>query len=98
MSSDIITYLKKTQKKFQKVGIAHVSLVGSYARWEATPASDLDLFIELSPEHHVTFLVLDQLEALIRSEFPVPKVEFMTKNSLRERVYNSIKKDLITIF
>lgn len=98
MKKDIFAYIKEVQPQFQGFGITHVSVVGSYARWEQKATSDLDLFIELSPEHNVTFSVLDQLEDLIRSEFPVSKVEFMTKNSIRERIYTSIQKDLISIF
>lgn len=84
--------------KLVDFGILHLSVFGSYARWEATSKSDLDILVDLSYEKGITLSVLDEIETLLKKELSVPKVDIVTLRSLSSRLKPYIEKDLITIF
>jgi predicted nucleotidyltransferase len=46
---DVIAKLKKTEPMLRGFGIAALYLFGSHARDEASPYSDLDVFVDVAP-------------------------------------------------
>ena len=86
------------KNQFIKSGISHVSLFGSYARWDANNWSDLDLLIELADDHTVTLGTLDDIEQLLQKKLLVNRVDFVTKKSLNPRLKKTIQKDITPIF
>lgn len=78
--------------------ISHLWFFGSYSRNEATKDSDLDLLIELDWNHNTTFSTLDKLEELLKKEFKIKKVDFVSKRKLHPYLKPYIEKDLINIF
>lgn len=99
--SEIIIKLlssREIKDRFISSGIIHLSLFWSYARNEATESSDIDLVIELSTDHSVTFWTLDKLQEVIIKKCGVKKVEFVTKRKIHPFLKENIEKDIITIF
>lgn len=89
---------KEIKKKFNSLGISHLSLFGSYARNEATKDSDLDLIIELSSNNQVTLWTLQELQDILVKKIKVKKVDFITKRKINSYLKPYIEKDLVTIF
>jgi predicted nucleotidyltransferase len=46
---DIIATLRDHEQALRLFGVAHAALFGSVARGEATPASDIDIMVEIEP-------------------------------------------------
>lgn len=86
------------KNQFLTAGISHLSLFWSYARNEATKESDLDLLIELSKDNRVTIGTLENLQEMLKKEFNVRKVDFVTRRKINPYLKQNIEKDLITIF
>jgi uncharacterized protein len=89
---------KSIHGKLLSFGIIHLSVFGSYARWEAHNESDLDILIELSEHHSVTLGVLEEIEILLKQELSVTGVDFVTERSMNPRLRQFIEPDLIKIF
>jgi predicted nucleotidyltransferase len=47
--SEVLRTLRALEPELQAEGVRHVSVFGSVARGEDTPASDIDLAVELAP-------------------------------------------------
>lgn len=48
--SDVLRTLRALEPELRAEGVRHVSVFGSVARGEDTPASDVDLALDLTPE------------------------------------------------
>ena len=71
-----------------------IGIFGSYARHEATPASDLDLLIDLQVK--INLLDLVGLEQELSEKLNL-KVDLITLQSVHKRVKPYIERDLIRI-
>ena len=65
--STVATCLAPLKPKFESLGVKRLLLVGSVARGQATPESDVDLLIDLSDDRGAAdYLALaEELEALL---------------------------------
>lgn len=50
-ASEILQFLKEHKLMFQQnMGVQSIGLFGSYAKGEAKPGSDIDIFVEMPPD------------------------------------------------
>ncbi len=60
---DILNYLKDHYQEFHnKYNIEKIGLFGSYARDEATPESDIDIFVKMKPNMFDMIAIKEQIE------------------------------------
>lgn len=90
----IISVLKQHQTVLKKLGVRSLSLFGSVARDEATPASDVDILVELEPPvtfdryMDVKFYLEDQLQR---------KVDLVSWKSLKPQIRASVEQEAIHV-
>lgn len=61
-ADEVIATLRAHAPELWQAGIRHVGLFGSLARGEASPASDIDLAVELDPATRIGLIRLAGLE------------------------------------
>ncbi len=95
--SEIISVLNSMRPVLEREGVAHIEFFGSQARGDAGPNSDLDVLIDVNPEHRFSILNLIGVEQLIQEATGIPVNAFMQR-SLDMQFLNSIRKDKVKVF
>ncbi len=81
------------QRLFIEYPIKSMAIFGSYARKEEDEGSDLDLMVEFNGKIGIRFIDLaEEIEELIGF-----KVDLISKNGIKEKYYQSIRKELIYV-
>ena len=76
----------------KEYGVKEIALFGSYSRDEATPKSDIDLFISFEkPSANSLFSSFD----LLQECFGSTPVQIVTKGAIKPHYFEAIKDDLI---
>ena len=92
----LLEYLKSCKSYFyQKYGIKHLYLFGSFARDEAKKQSDIDLLADFDEKNLTLSNFLDfkrELEAKLKI-----KVDLATKDMIKPKLWKYIQKDLINV-
>ena len=79
----ILEYLQKNTERFRKdFGITEIGLIGSLARGEANPESDVDLIVEFAPGTQQLFEKKSRLCAELETAFGRP-VDLVRKRFLK---------------
>ncbi|HEV7332586.1 MAG TPA: nucleotidyltransferase family protein [Flavisolibacter sp.] len=91
---NILAALQSLKPEFEKFGVQHVGLFGSYLRNEQTEKSDIDLLIDFIPEKE-TFDNLMAVYDLLEDHFQQYKIEVVTKNGLSPYIGPKILKDVM---
>jgi len=81
--------------KFQKYGVVKCGLIGSYARGEATPVSDIDLLFKINKS--MSLMEWETFEKDIRDSLD-KDVDFIEFGAFSPRVEKEIQKELIIIY
>lgn len=90
-----IQTIAQHRQEIAELGVAAIGLIGSVARNEAHDASDLDVVIDLPPEHQTLreyFAIVDFLEAQFKSH-----VDVLMLDTLRPRFRRAIERDIVWI-
>lgn len=93
--ANAIDTLTRHRDEITEFGVAAIGLIGSVARDEAQDASDLDVVIDLPPEHQTLreyFAIIDYLEAQFSRH-----VDVLMLDTLRPRFRRAIERDIIWI-
>jgi predicted nucleotidyltransferase len=91
----VIQILKQNQAELtEQFGVKSLSLFGSFARDEATPASDVDLLVEFNRPtgYFGLFALQDQLEKLLGCP-----VDLGTLDSLKPALREQVQEELIPV-
>jgi predicted nucleotidyltransferase len=92
--SEIKSLLELNKQKIKgKYHIKQIGIFGSVARDEATEFSDVDILVEFEKPIGLDFVLLgDELEEILEV-----KVDIVTPNALKSKMYDYIKQDLIYV-
>jgi uncharacterized protein len=96
---DLIARLKQAEPALRARGVGALYLFGSYARDEARPESDVDLFVE--PASDESFGFLDYMKAYedIRNAIGAEvEVSYSTRDGLSRYIRSNIEKEAVRIF
>ena len=77
-------------------GVRSASLVGSVARGEVRPESDVDLLLELAPDAAFDLVDLVELKDELGAELDRP-VDILFKGSLRAYVAEAVERDALRL-
>jgi predicted nucleotidyltransferase len=95
----ILHYLKKKKNELHKLyGIETLGLYGSYARDEATDASDVDIFYSRDSNFNLqSGLEFLRISDMLAKELNVSKVDFVSLDFMNPIVKHYAKKDFIYV-
>jgi len=96
--SEIIAKLRQAEPDLRTHGVAALYLFGSYARDEAGPESDVDLFVDKVPGKAFGFDELMGSYRAVRSALPGIEVSFGTREGLSKYVRDEVEKKAMRIF
>ena len=96
MSDKVLEKLKelKTVLK-EKFGVKELLLFGSFAKFEATEKSDIDLIVEFEKEYE-TFRNYMTLKEFLEKNLQRP-VDLIVKSALKPSLKETIKKEVISV-
>ena len=93
----VLSVIKAVEKEARAEGATALYLFGSVARGEASPESDVDVFVEYDPNSKFNLLNLagikQALEAAMGAEFHVT-----TRDSLHPEMRQQIEREAIRVF
>ncbi len=78
----------------EQYNVSSLALFGSYVRGEQTPESDVDMLVEFSQP--ITFFKFIDLEEKL-STILGRKVDLVSKNGMKPRIYEHVKRSLLYI-
>ncbi|QOP44468.1 nucleotidyltransferase [Sulfurimonas sediminis] len=89
---DVLNYLKEHYPEFHKqYAVEKIGLFGSYARDEATPQSDIDIFVKMRPNMFDMIAIKEQIEDDLHT-----KVDIVREHkNMKPFFLEMIQKDLI---
>ena len=93
----ILSTLRANERELRHRGVLHVALFGSVARGEATPASDIDIMIEIEPDAPVGVYEYVGIKQYIADLFPRP-VDVVDREALKPYVRPAATADAIYAF
>jgi len=98
---DIISTLRAHEKELKQAGVASLSLIGSVARGDARPDSDVDVVIRLSDDARqggfAYFGRIDRLRQRLESIL-ARHVDLIAEPIQKDRLRRVIEKDRILAF
>jgi predicted nucleotidyltransferase len=98
---EVISALRAHETELKRAGIASLSLIGSVARGDDRPGSDVDVVVRLTEEAHSGgFSYFGRLERL-RTQLeamPARHVDLIAEPVQKERLRRAIEKDRILAF
>lgn len=95
---EVIHRLKRAQPDLRAYGIAALYLFGSYARDEAGPDSDVDIFVDPSDTSAFGLEAYVQTSRLLEEAFPDQEIGYSTRDSIVPLYLPLIERDAIRIF
>ena len=93
--ANVIETISRRRDEIAGLGVAAIGIIGSVARDDAHDASDLDVVIDLPPEHQTLreyFAIIDYLEAQFGRH-----VDVLMLDTLRPRFRRAIERDIVWI-
>ena len=96
-AEQVIATLRDHVAELRQAGIRHVGLFGSLARGEASPASDIDLVVELDPAARIGMIRLAGIERLLAEILGGP-VDVLPEPIEQPRIRANVDRDRRRVF
>jgi predicted nucleotidyltransferase len=96
--ADVINQLKSLEPELRAHGVAALYLFGSYARDEARPDSDLDVFVDKVAGRPFGFDELMGSYHALRDALPGFEINFGTRQGLSKYVKDEVEQEALRIF
>ncbi len=93
----VLATLRAHEQELRHRGVLHAALFGSLARNEATPASDIDIMIEIDPEAPVGVFEYVAITHYLSDLFPVP-VDVANSRRLKPHMKPAAERDAVYAF
>ena len=97
--ADVIQALKSTEGELRRHGVAALYLFGSYARGEAGPDSDIDIFVEPGSDDAFGFLEFMGAYQALRQKFgPNVEIGYSTREGISKHIREAVEQEAVKIF
>jgi len=93
----VIATLRAHEQELRHRGVLHAALFGSLARGGATPASDIDILIELEPDAPIDLFDYIGITHYLADLFPA-RVDVANRKSLKPHVRPDAERDAVYAF
>jgi len=97
--NDVIARLKEAEPTLRARGVGALYLFGSYARDDARPHSDVDVFIDPESDDRFGFLsymqAYEEIRRVIGREV---EIGYSTRDGLSRHIRRNVEKEAIRIF
>ncbi|KQW27410.1 DNA polymerase III subunit beta [Rhizobium sp. Root274] len=94
---EAISQLKRLAPTVRAMGATGLYVFGSTVRDEATPTSDLDLFIDYDPTEKFSLIELIGIQQFLEQELSIA-VDLTTRNSLHPMLRGDIERSALRVF
>jgi predicted nucleotidyltransferase len=96
---DVIAKLKETEPVLRGFGVAALYLFGSYARDEASPDSDVDVFVDVAPGAAFGLQpYMGAFRALEDAFGHKAEIGYSTRDALSPYIRADVERDAVRIF
>jgi hypothetical protein len=96
--SDVISKLKTVEPALRQIGVAGLYLYGSFARDEAGPDSDVDIFVDAQNADFMKLSPFTQAYELIHQVLPDFEIGYGTREGLSPYIRDMVEQEAIRIF
>jgi predicted nucleotidyltransferase len=96
-SEQVIATLRAHEPELRNLGVRHAALFGSVARNQATPASDIDIMVDIDPEAPIGIYEYVGIIHYLSDLFPVP-VDVANQKTLKRFVRPNAERDAVYAF
>jgi uncharacterized protein len=96
--AEVIAQLKSVEPALRAHGVAALYLFGSYARGDARPDSDVDVFVDKAAGQPFGFDELMGSYHALRDALPGIEVNFGTRQGLSKYVKDEVEQEALRIF
>lgn len=93
----VLATLRTHEQELRQRGVLHVALFGSLARGEATPASDIDILIELAPDAAIGLFEYVGIGQYLSDVLP-GRVDVANHRRLKPLVRPNVERDAVYAF
>lgn len=93
----VIAALRAHEPALRAAGVVHVSLFGSTARGEATPASDVDLLAAFDAGRDLSLLDVIRIEQSIADPLGRP-VDLIEAGTVKPRIRQAVEREALRAF
>lgn len=98
-ATDLIARLKAMEPELRQSGLGSLYLVGSWARGDHRPDSDVDLLFEVAASAEKRFSLFDHGGLICRLQEELEaSVDLVERRALRPRIRAFVEPDLVRIF
>jgi uncharacterized protein len=97
--AEVIARLKEAEPALRGFGVAALYLFGSHAREDARPDSDVDVFVDPSPDAEFGFLpFMDAYETIQKAFGSEVEVGYSTREGLSPYIRKDVEREAVRIF
>jgi predicted nucleotidyltransferase len=96
--TDVIAKLKAVEPALRAHGVAGLYLFGSYARDDAGPDSDLDVFVDKAPGRKFGFDELMGSYYALCDALPGIEISYATRAGLSKYIKDEVEQQAVRIF
>ncbi len=93
----VISRIRETEGELRRRGIRHVSVFGSVARGEDRNDSDVDIAIDIEPDHPFSLIRMEDTRLLLQDTLGRP-VDLGEVESFRPQVREAFERERVTVF
>jgi len=94
---ELVAELLALRPAFERRGVKHVSLIGSRARGDNRPDSDVDLVIDVLPDRKFSLLDLVGVGHIVEDRFGV-RGDILMRRSLKPYLVEEARRDAVEVF
>jgi predicted nucleotidyltransferase len=96
---EVIAKLKEAEPALRSFGVAALYLFGSHARDEAKSGSDVDVFVDPSPDREFGFLpFMDAYETIQKAFGDAVEIGYSTRTGLSPYILGDVEREAVRIF
>ncbi|MBI5281952.1 MAG: nucleotidyltransferase family protein [Candidatus Solibacter usitatus] len=93
----VVETLKIHEPQLRRLGVRHAAVFGSVARGEASPASDIDILVDLDAEHPIGVFQYARLKIYIGELLDSPG-DVVNRKTLKPLLRDNILRDAVDVF
>lgn len=94
---EIVHCIRRQEPELRRRGIRHLAIFGSIARGDARPDSDVDIAIDVLPDHAFSLIRMEDTRLLLQDAIG-RQVDLGETEQFRPQVRQAFERDHVLIF